>query len=57
MDVHLRIIFCFLLTCSSEMAIYILEKSVMGGTRRLLAADVYMFLQNATKKVITLQID
>ena len=37
--------------CSSEMTIYILEKPVLGGTRRLLAADVFMFLQNASGKV------
>ncbi len=38
--------------CSSEMTIYILEKSVMGGARHLLAGDVFMFLQNATRKVL-----
>ena len=27
------------------MTIYLLEKSVMGGSRCLLAGDVYMFLQ------------
>lgn len=33
------------------MTIYILEKSVMGGARHLLASDVFMFLQNASRKV------
>ena len=37
--------------CSSEMTVYVLERSVMGSTRHLLAADVFMFLQNATRKV------
>ena len=31
--------------CSSEMTVYLLERSVMGGSRCLLAGDVYMFLQ------------
>lgn len=33
------------------MTVYILEKPVLGGSRRLLAADVFMFLQNASRKV------
>ncbi len=37
---------------SSEMTIYMLEKSVMGGARHLLAGDVFMFLQNTTRKVL-----
>ena len=37
---------------SSEMTIYILEKSVMGGARHLLASDVFMFLQNDSRKVV-----
>eukprot|EP00731_Ephydatia_muelleri_P030790 Em0022g304a len=32
----------------SEMTIYVLEKSAMGGSRRLLAVDVFMYLQNNT---------
>jgi len=39
---------------SSEMTIYILERSVLGGTRPLLAADVYAFLQNVSRKVQTI---
>lgn len=34
---------------SSEMTIYFLGKSVMGGTHRFTAIDVYMFLQNTEK--------
>ncbi|KAL5460493.1 hypothetical protein EMCRGX_G033944 [Ephydatia muelleri] len=30
------------------MTIYVLEKSAMGGSRRLLAVDVFMYLQNNT---------
>ena len=43
----IRVVFCYLLshTFSSEMTVYLLEKSVMGGSRCLLAGDVYMFLQ------------
>ena len=46
------ILFCELgsssLCFSSEMTIYVLEKSAMGGSRRLLAVDVFMYLQNNT---------
>lgn len=41
----------FLFCSSSEMTISILEKPVLGGTRRLLAADVFMYFQNASGKV------
>ena len=37
--------FVFSFPCSSEMTVYLLERSVMGGSRCLLAGDVYMFLQ------------